>query len=77
MGGYVHIVILERAVSPEYRWDRQSVEHEMTLQHGSLDPYFGELLSDEKNVWRAIERLLSPSVINEEEENAVTIQRCQ
>ena len=76
MGGYVPKVMLERAVSLQHRCDRHGMEHETTLQHGSLDAHLRELLSDEKKLWQAIERLLSLSVINLEEWDGVETYIC-
>ncbi len=76
MGGHVPKAVLERAVSPQQRWDRHGVEHETTLQHAGLNAHLRELLSDEKKLWRAIERLLSLSVVGVEESDGMETYIC-
>ena len=72
MGDYVPKVMLEPAVSPQYRCDRHSVDDETTLKLFIIDAHLRVLLSETK-LWQTFKRHLSLSVINLEEDHALTI----
>ena len=76
LGGHVPKAMLERAVSPQQRWGRHGVERRTTLQHAGLDAHLKELLSDERKLWKAIERLLLLSVVSVEELDGIETYIC-
>jgi len=77
MGGHVPKAMLERAVSPQQRWDRHGVEHGTTPQHAGLNANLRELLSDERKLRQAIERLLLLSVVGVEELDGMETYICR
>ncbi|KAF2189903.1 hypothetical protein K469DRAFT_50042 [Zopfia rhizophila CBS 207.26] len=74
--GGVPKFMLERAVSPQKRWDERGVEYETKPQHASCSTHLRNLFSEKKKFWQVVEHLVSLAVIGVEELDGMETYIC-
>jgi hypothetical protein len=69
--GGVSKFMLERAISPQKRWDKSGLEYQIEPQNAGFGIQLRRLFSENGTLWQVLERLISIGVIGTEKSDGM------